>query len=237
MSSPRVAAPPRFPRALFIAAFAVAGSMVVRVRAPAIAALTPSREERRDRSVGHIARQLGRSIIAAERASVAFFKRGTAYAPPEKRRIVDAAALAVIGSSAVADLIGKPGLDPSLDAPWIEVDREAVTPCVRVFWRGELMPGEKLPRVWEKTGTGQRVAIGSGQTTDSTRDCDPARFAEAVEAAKQAMRKHGVRLSSFTEIRRLKTPALNGADAFEGLIATVGLARKANPLRINTLVR
>lgn len=226
--------PPIFPRALFIAAFAIAGARVSRVRPQTIAPLTPAREARRDVSIGAIVRRLGRAIVASERAHAAFLQRGSAYAPPAaKPRRVDVAALAVASSPEVAALIGKPGFEPSLDAPWIEVDRDAATPCAHLYWRGDLVPGERMARVF----VGGRVVHGTGQVTDSGRDLDLERFKLAVEAAKWAMRKSGVRLSSFAEIRRLKTPALGNGKAFEGAVATIGLAKIQNPIRLDALVR
>lgn len=233
MSSANAAAP----RALFIAAFAVAGALLVRVRAPSIPHMTPAREARRDRSIAHIARHLGRSIVAAEQASVAFFKRGTAYEAPTRTQRTDVALVAIMQDAEVAAQIGAPGLRDTIDAPWVEVDREAAAPCVRLYWRGELMPGERMPRVIAETATGVVVRRGTGQVTDSTRDLDPERFARAVEAAKSAMRKHGVRLSSFTDVRRLRSPSIGGGAAFEGIVATIGLARVQNPVTVARPVR
>lgn len=232
-SAAQTSTPPRFPRAMFIAAFAIAGAASSKLRPQPIARMTDAREQRRDRSITHIARHLGRSIIATGAASEAFFQRGGAYAPPKPaQRRVDVALLAISASDKVAGLIGRVGLAPSLDAPWVEVDRTAATPHVRIFWRGDLMRGDRMVSVFAidpKTGL-ERVEQGRGELVGSSRLLDMERFTEAVEAAKSALRKSGVRLSSFSEVRRLNTPSLSGGDAFKGAVAVIGLARVNAPI-------
>lgn len=218
-------APPRLPRALFLAAFAVAAARVIRIRKPAKLALTPGYRWRRDRSIAHLARQLGRPIIAAGEALEAFAQRGTCHAPapaPPPRRL-DPIAVAIIASPAVAQAIGRPAAEACEDAAWVEVRRDAPTPHLKLYWRGEFIQGERMSRLLVEDGGVTRIAHGQGETVGSSRRLDMDRFAEGVAAAQAALQAAGIAMGSFVELKRVNTPA------FKGAIATLSLAR-ARPL-------
>ena len=234
--------PPRFPRALFIAAFAVAGAVFATPTKPPIARMTECRRDRRDRSIAHIARWLGSSIIAGGRAQAAFERRAALIAGNDKRpESVDPIAAAIIASADVTTAIGKPvviepGEACEIEAPWVELHDGAAVPHVRLYWRGEFIQGEAMPRVWRQDERGKmRIERGQGETVGSSRTLDMERFSIAVEAAKRALRQAGFAPSSFTEVKRVNTPA------FKGAVATIGLVRArpvwAAPIRTRAAVR
>lgn len=216
-------APPRFPRALFIAAFAVASAATFKLKRPAATARTEARLSRRDRSVGHITKQLGRAIVAAGEAQDAFAARGVLYFKPEPPAPkIDAIARLIIDNPAVAGEIGRCAAEPNDETPWVEVHRDAATPHVKIYWRGEFIQGERMGRILkhDQQSGRQWVEQGQGETVGSSRRLDMDRFTAAVEAARQALRKGGVLISSFCEAKRVNTPV------FKGAIATIGLMRE-----------
>jgi len=218
----KVNTPPRFPRALFIAAFAIAGAATVVLKPAALTRLTPSREERRNRSVRSIVRTLGPAIVAGGRASEAFERTGSMMAkvePPKPR--IDKAIAAICACPKVAAAIGKPSPTPCEDSAWVEVNREGSAPRVTLYWRGEFIQGERMARVWKEEGGVKRIVQGQGETVGSARSCDMARFGEAFESAKAALRAAGIALSPFAEAKRVNTPN------FKGAVATIGLRREA----------
>lgn len=229
--------PPRNPRALFIAAFAVAGVMFAPLKAPALPKLTPYRADRRDRSVRHIVRSLGRALIAGGRARDAFDRCGSMTAPPPPPPLkLDRAALAIMADAVVKSAIGQLTHHANEDDPWVEVNRDGVVPQVKIYWRGDFIQGERMARVWKDEPNGlKRIEQGQGETMGSSRTLDMARFGDAFEAARTALRRAGIPLSPFAEAKRVNTPT------FKGAIATIGL-RRENVLQLaprpsRTLVR
>lgn len=175
-----------------------------------------------------ILQQLGRAIIAGQAGESRFEDQGALWVKPKpKTAPIDPAAAAIAASAAFTDAIGKPALKRADNAPWVEVNRGGVRDTVNIFWRGLLVHGERMGRVWkEDRATGlKRVAKSEGETCGSSRDCDMQRFTQAVHAARDALEAAGIRCSPFEDIRWMKTGSLAGGDSFEGAVATLMLAR------------
>lgn len=233
--------PPRFPRALFIAALCNAGALVIKERpVPRLPELTRARIERRDLSIRGIMRGVGRAIIAAGQAGEAFDERRTLSVPATPAAVrVDARLRAILESSAFAHAIGAPELEDNLEAPWIEARDEP--PRVTIFWRGHRVRGDRMVRVirTDKATGIRRVERASGQTVGgSVRDLSRAEFARAVEAAVLALAAAGFKPSGLVDIRKLSVGQREDEEtgeeiadpsagfSFKGLVATIGLQRK-----------
>lgn len=220
--------PPRLPpRALFIAALAHAGALSIKL-APVqqLSRLTPSRIERRDRSVRHIVRHLGSAIVAAGRAAEKFARTNTLWAPavplappldPRLAVIVEAAPVSeALGVQLESATTAKRDAHGHVTADaWVELSEEP--PRLTIYWRGVLDQGDELTTRM-KDG---RVVDADGHTTGSSRQLCETRFTEAVEAARSALARNGFRPSAFVDIKGyVKRPG------FEGTMATIGLLRE-----------
>lgn len=222
--------PPRYLRALYIAALCNAGAALITMApAPALARATPGRLERRDRSIRNIVRSLGRAMIAAGRAQTAFAERGALYTPPQPIAApIDPRIQAIMACPVFAAAIGAPSAVRSIDQPWIEVSAEP--PRITIYWRGARIAADRYVRVQGERG---RIEPGNGRSNGSVRELSKEHFGRAVQAAVVALTHAGFRCSGFVEIRTLKigkTEDENGDEiedalSFKGLVATVGLAR------------
>lgn len=209
--------PPRpIPRGLFVAAFAFAAALLTEIkRPPRIGAPTIARIERRDRAIGRIVRTLGRAIISAGRAMEAAAERGAAWvAPALGKAPLDPRVRVVVACQRFTDLIGKPapGAAPASErdqgAPWVEFRPEP--PRISIMWRGTLIAGER-------GSAGRPIAF--------SRQIDAEAFAQAIKAAAAALDAAGYRTSGLIDVRAHRT-SKDQADKFEGLVATIGLARE-----------
>ncbi len=211
-------APPRFPRALFIAAFAVAAVPMPERRRRADFRDGPHvLTQRRNQSLAVDVRLFGGAVIAAGRAGKRFIDEGglsdratrRAIAPP-----IDPLAAAIIDCPVVAIAIGKPRLADNQEAPWVTVDRGTGRPAIRIYWRGEVMHGERVV-------TGRQA----GELTGLSRAISPDRMKDAADAAAKALLAAGHRVAPFRETKRVKTPT------FDGLMTTiVVIASHRDPL-------
>lgn len=201
-------APPRFPRALFIAAFAVAAVPMPERRRRTDYRDGPSAlTQRRNQSLAVDVKLFGAAVIAAGRAGKRFDEEGGLSDRATRRPItplIDPIAAAIIDSEAVTIAIGKPRLADNSEAPWITIERGTGRPTVRIFWRGEVMHGERVV-------TGRQA----GELTGLSRSISPDRMKDAATAAAAALSAAGHRVAPFRETKRVKTPT------FDGLMTTI----------------
>lgn len=224
--------PPRLPRALFIASFCNAADVDNERAAQPRPSQAPSYLDKRDAGVRNVAKGLGYAILAAGRAADAFARTGSVMAEPEAPPApkLDPIAAVLIVDHALALAIGRPDTERCEDAPWLEIRRDAAMPHFKLYWRGEFMQGErmvKLLREERQADGSERVFIqeADGETVGSARTLSLDRFAEGVAAAKAALQRADIKLSSFSEVRRLNTPSLDGGPPFKGAVAMIGLAK------------
>lgn len=192
--------PPPLPRAAFIAALAAAGAfstLKLKRRAPAAS----FRLERRDRSIRHIARHLGRAIIAAGAAQQRFDESGKAWTPPAPE--IDPRVRAIAACPAFVRALGRPSHCDDGDAPcWVEVRAEP--PRVQIFWRGAFSDDrEAFARA-----VAAAIAALNAAGYPTTHFLD--------------VRKHKVGAEHHEP---------GAAFSFEGLVATIGLRRSTEPAR------
>lgn len=215
--------PPRRPRALFIAAFAFAGSLALPLVRPRLAPMTPARLERRNRSIRNLVRHCANAITAAHRALGEFERRGGKLFQPYVAPL-DPRLAAVVECAEVVAAIGPVMLADDGVHAWIEVREEPGR--VHLFWRGTLIEGERRGTLEQFDAiTGElRVLRADGQRLPSMRHYSDEAFAAAVAAAKASLQARGHRPSTFLEIRWTKVPS------FEGGLATIGLLRPPRAL-------
>lgn len=227
--------PPSYPRALFVAAFADAGAVGVRLKPGRYSADTVSRIEKRDASLIGIVGRFGRALIAGQRAARRFEDTHDLLppppAPPAPR--LDPAVAAILAAPRVADLIGAPSheRDDAADS-WVELRGEGARRYLNLFWRGDAPMGEASVTGWSGSESETGRVIRQERREPGDRLLDLERMRAAVEAARAALREAGAPPSSFVEIRRVKTSALGiGGGSFEGFVATIGLlpARTREP--------
>lgn len=218
--------PPRHPRALFVAAFAVAGAVAIRLKAGRYSADTVSRIEKRDASLIGIVGRFGRALIAGQRARQRFDDTHDLLAPPPAPPHVplDPAVSAVLGSALVSSLIGTPSheRDDTADA-WLELRQGGARRYINLFWRGEATNGDASVTGWSNSESETGRVIRQEHRVAGDRVLDLGRMREAAAAACDALRAAGVTPSSFVEVRRIKTGALGDGGSFEGFVATIGL--------------
>lgn len=230
--------PPRYPRALFVAAFAVAGAASVRLKPGRFSADTVARIQKRDASLIGIVSRFGRAFLAASRAQDRFDDTHDMIEQPRvpDREPIHPLVNAVLCSRSVAALIGVPAHERNDDADaWVELRLGGARPYLNLFWRGDAINADATVTGWSnsETETGRVVRVEHRMAGD--RALDPSRMREAANAACTALREAGFTPSSFVEVRRIKTGSLGGGGSFEGLVATIGIV--AAPKREPALVR
>ncbi len=210
--------PPRYPRALFIAAFAIA-ARAAPMQPPTLERPRAAQIQARNRSVMHIIRGVGSAILAAGRASQQFHTRQVAFVRKALPKPVDPIVQALIDCPAIISAIGKAGTRDGLDV-WVELKRDIGAGFVKLYWRGTLIRGERMARVWVDVGGVRKIAKGRGQICGASRTLDMERFTLAAKGARLSLAQAGFKVSDFFEIKRVKT------ESFTGAIATIGLRRR-----------
>lgn len=124
---------------------------------------------------------------------------------------IDAIAAAVIGCAQITRLIGRPEVADGPDVPaWVDVDRAAAVPVVRIHARGATIQGERVSRQL----VNGRV-VETDQTTGAQRMFSMDALREAAKAARDALISAGIALSAFGEVRATR----------QGGVVVIGLRR------------
>lgn len=112
---------------------------------------------------------------------------------------IDPIARAIANSPAVERAIGRPDLAETPDShAWIEIDRTAAVPAVRLHFRGVLIQGEPISRAIDAKGRVVRVACTTGASRMFSMDA----LRQALDAARDALRAAGFKLGAIAEVRR-----------------------------------
>lgn len=182
---------------------------------PAQSAIWPQRFAALARVAGRFARndRSGEIVRTAVRLTGRKLRSGwfdTSSRPAVTARI-DPAAAVLITHEGIVRLIGRPSAHDSPDAPaWVEVDRSASVPIVRIHAKGVVIQGEKISRAW----VNGRV-VESEQTTGVQRLFSMDALREAAKLARDALAVAGILLSTFGEVRATR----------QGGVAIIGLRR------------
>lgn len=212
-------APPRTPRALFIASLAIAGAAL----APLLARpkrLAGPLSERRAQALRSFMRTAGGPLAAAGAAHRRFAELGAAWRPELAPPPCPPAVAAIRASEAVARILGPIHAADHPDEPWCEFSPEP--PRVSIFWRGTRIEGERMVRAFGRRDW--KVHAPRAKLTGVSRELDFEAFRAAAEAARLALADAGFPPGAFFEVRALRMSDPDGF-SFEGAVATIGLAR------------
>lgn len=197
------------PRAMFVAAFALAAAHTAPKPQLSTRKLAPSTIARRDPALRRLLTSLGSGFVAAGRAHKLFRERGAMWAHPLNPLRLDARVRAILASPDIAAFIGELAPFEDCERAWVEPGDNHVT----LMWRGGLVYGEP-----DRNGV-REVA----------REIDEGRFRLATAAAAAALDAAGFETSGLVEVRWLQIgPRLvPGAwRKFTGYVATIHLKRR-----------